>query len=532
MFAFVLCDLKNMRVVLGRDHLGVKPLYYALLEGGGIGFASELKSLLRLPGVDRTIDRTGLAKYLSFLWIPDPGSPFRGIKKLAPGSYAVYDFGGFTKHTYWDVPINEEKAPPVSAVAAVDTLISESVKDRLVADVPIGVYLSGGVDSSLVTAIAAREVDGPLLTATVGFPSKDLAIDPLGSDLEYARLMRDQPGLDLDYRELLVEADAAATLRKLVWHCDDPVADPAIIPTYLIAEAIKSTATVMLSGVGAEETFAGYPRYAAGLLAGRLDHIPRRLRTLISALGCRIPLPTGGVAFRRVRRSRKFLQALTLEGLDRYLSYRTYFSPQEVSRLLGARFDGAEIAEEHSVYWDAAKNAPPLDRMLYLDLKTYLPCLNLAYVDRASMAASVEVREPLLDVRLVELVFSLPASSKIRGWRQKAVLKDVAAKYLPKAIVERRKVGFGSPVKAWLRGPLRGLVTRTLARDSVRQYGVLDGTEVATVLEDTNHEDWALRVWSLLYLQLWAETFLDSERLGRASPGYNGDVRLSHPDRR
>ena len=507
MFALALWDARRKRLLLARDHYGVKPLYYVLLPGEGIAFASEIKALLGLASVPRDLDAPALGKYLTFLWIPHPGTPFRAIRKLPPATCAVFDAEGFRQREYWDLAFRDE-ALLADPVGELDQLLQEAVTKRLVSDVPLGVFLSGGVDSSLVTAVGAKVSTAPLLTVTAAFTGSDLAMDPLGDDATYAALVRRQLGSRLTAREVTIEADAAQLLQLLAWHCDDPVADPAILPAYLLARAAKPLATVMLSGVGAEEVFGGYPRYVAALLSTSYQRVPSPLQRVFRNLTERWGNPRSGALFRSFRHLRKFLNAAELPFPERFIRYRSYFEPSEVSALLGTSLDSEELLEEHLQYWNRVADRPLLDRLCYLDIKTYLPCLNLAYADRASMAASLELREPMLDLRLTEFVAGLPQRWRVHGRRTKVALKDVARRYLPRRLINRPKVGFGSPVRAWLKGPLRRLTADALSPTAIRQTGILDPGVVRQVVAAENHEDWAIRVWTLLNLQAWSQTVL------------------------
>jgi len=507
MFAFALWDARQERLLLARDHFGVKPLYYAPLPGAGIAFASEIKALLAMHPGRQELDAAALGKYLAFLWIPHPGTPFRAVRKLPPATCAVFDAEGFHQREYWDLTFRDGAAPP-EPVDQLDQLLQEAVTKRLVSDVPLGVFLSGGVDSSLVTAVGAKVSTAPLLTVTAAFTRSDLAVDPLGDDALYAALVRRQLGSRLTGREVTIEADAAQLLHLLAWHCDDPVADPAILPAYLLAKAAKPIATVMLSGVGAEEVFGGYPRYVAGLLSTRYERVPQPLQRVLRSLADRWGNPRGGGLFRSFRRLRKFLNAAELPFPARFIRYRSYFEPSEVSALLGTSLDSEELLEEHLQYWNRVADRPLFDRMCYLDIKTYLPCLNLAYADRASMAASLELREPMLDLRLTEFVAGLPQRWRIHGRQTKVALKELARRYLPRQVVDRAKVGFGSPVRAWLRGPLRHLTADLLSPAAIRQTGILDAGVVRQIVAAESHEDWAMRVWTLLNLQAWSQTVL------------------------
>ena len=511
MFAFGLWDSSRQRLLLARDRLGIKPLY--IHEAGGrLAFASEMKALLALPGVERRLDPTAVAQFFDFLWVPGPRTLLEGVQKLDPGTYALWKDGVLTRTRYWDVPLDgPREVPEEQAVEELEELIGRAVRRRLVSDVPLGAFLSGGVDSSLIVALMQRYGRRDVMTQTVYWGGEVAEYDIQESDLAYARLARDHLG-DLDYREIEVRSDALDLLPRLVWHMDDPIADPAALSTYLICRAARERATVMLSGMGAEELFAGYGRHRAALLGERYRRIPSFLRRgFIEPIIEALPAARPGPLMATVRNAKKFIRSAGEGFEDRYLGYRTYYTEAELEALAGA---GARQAlAGHRAILAESRGADPVTRMTHLDLKTFLPNLNLAYTDAASMAAGVEVRVPLLDHEVVEYVARLPSSLKIRGRTQKYVLKRVAERHLPRSIVHRRKAGFGGPVRGWVQNELRPMIGDLLSPERVRRRGVLDERVVRDVLERgwAGEEDNALKVWAFLTFELWASTFLEAD---------------------
>jgi asparagine synthase (glutamine-hydrolysing) len=531
MFAFGLWDGERRQLLLARDRLGIKPLYYHHAPGR-LAFASETKALLALPDVERRLDPTAVASFFDFLWVPDPDTLLQGIRKLEPGTYAVFREGSLSISRYWDVPLgpaagaaagvgvgsrSRSGATEAAAVERLDGLLQEAVGSRLVSDVPLGAFLSGGVDSSLIVALMRRAGRTEIPTQTVFWPESAGRYDIEVSDRDFARRVRDHFG-DLDYNEIEIEADVIGLLPRLAWHFDDPVADPAALSTYLICRAARERATVMLAGMGAEELFGGYGRHRAALLGEGYRRIPRVLRrAFIEPVVEALPAARPGRLMATARNAKKFVRSAGLDFEDRYLGYRTYYSPAELAAMMrggavGAGGAGLALARHRDILARSA-GRDPLTRMIHLDLKTFLPNLNLAYTDVASMAASVEVRVPLLDHRVVEYVMGLDADLKIRGRTQKYLLKRLAERYLPRDVVYRKKTGFAGPVRGWVQNELRPMIGDVLSRDRLARRGVLDPDQVWKVIEDgwSGREDNALRVWAYLTFELWATTFLDGD---------------------
>ena len=523
MFAFAVLDTRSGDLTLVRDRLGIKPLYWVRTPAG-LGFASEIKALLALEGVERRVDPVSLARYLTFLWVPAPGTLLEGVRQLEPGTLLRVRGGEATPARWWDVPLpaaraNGRGAPSeAEAVERLDALLREAVRARLVSDVPLGAFLSGGVDSSLVVALMREAGAGRVTTQTVAFPEDDrLRLEE--ADAPWARRVRDHFG-DLDYREHELTPDVASLLPRMVWHLDDPVADPAALSTYLICRSARETATVMLSGMGAEELFAGYPRHRAALLAERYRRVPGFLRRhVVEAVVERLPAARPGPIMRLARNAKKFVRSAGQPFEACYLGYSGYYGPAELPAVLGGEPAGDPWGV-HREQLGRSAGLHPVDRMTHLDLKTFLPSLNLAYTDRASMAASVEVRVPLLDHRVVEYVAGLPPGLRLGGSTSKRVLKGVASRYLPDDVVHRPKAGFSAPHRSWVRGELKPLIQDVLSPESIRARGLLDPDGVWSVIRAQweGREDNAFRIWAFLGLELWARTFLDADGSAPVTP--------------
>ncbi len=521
MFAFAIWDEKERRLTLARDRVGIKPLYYTQTEGKAgksFIFASEIKAILATGMVDREIDSESLNQYLTFLWTPDPHTLFRGIQKLPPGHLLRFQDGEITVREWWDLTfdqIEHDRDERWWTERVLETL-NHAVDLEMVADVPLGSFLSGGIDSSSIVAMMRNHSNGRRVsTYTIGIEPEDLHYDIIPDDSVWAR--RVGKLLDTDYHEIMLKPDVAELLPKLVYHMDEPVADPAVITSYLVSRASRETLTVLLSGVGGDEVFAGYPRQLAMKIAGAIDPIPNTVRApIMKALSNILPGGLPGKFTAPLRNAKKFARSAALDFEERYLGFGTYFTERDKEKLYSNEMveatRGMDAYKEHRRYFARVKDAEPLNRLLYVDMKTFLPCLNLAYTDKTSMAANLEVRVPFLNVEMIELASRMPVEFKLRGLKRKYILKRAMEKLLPHDIVWRKKAGFGAPIRAWLRGPLLPLVTDLLSEEQVRKRGLFRPEEVSRIVAAniSGREDYSLQVFQLLTLELWQRIFMDA----------------------
>lgn len=510
MFALAIWDSKDESLFLARDRLGIKPLYYADTPAG-FAFASEVKALLAIPGTERAVDLEALDQFMTFLWTPGPGTAFRGVSKLPPAHYLVYRDGKAEISEYWDLKFEEDDSITESEwIERVREQVARSVRAQMLADVPLGAFLSGGVDSSSIVALMSGVSDLKPTTYTFGFRGEDLQYDILEDDVKYARVVGQRFGAD--YNEAYLEPQVMQLLPKLVYHMDEPVADPAIITSYLICRSAREKLTVLLSGMGGDEVFAGYPRHAAVRIAEAYNLIPSFLsRPVVDAL----PGARPGRFTALFRNTKKLARSAALPARERYLGFGTYFTEHEKRELYSGALasDSREFDAyaEHQRHFDRVAGEDFVNQMLYVDMKTFLPCMNLTYTDKTSMASSMEVRVPLLDHELVELAARIPAGLKLKGLTRKYILKRAAEAWLPREIVHRKKAGFSAPIRAWLVRDLREVVEDLLSESNVRNRGYFEYAHVRRLIDDnlSGREDNSLKVFQLLTLELWHRAFID-----------------------
>jgi asparagine synthase (glutamine-hydrolysing) len=509
-FAFAIWDVEEERLFLARDRLGVKPLYWAQHDEA-FYFASEVKALLpALPGP--SMRSAVLADYLTFLWVPDPDTLFDGIFKLSPGHCATYADDELSIWQYWDMTFAPEEHTEAEWSKTVRSAVDEAVQRQMVSDVPIGAFLSGGVDSSAITASMAAKA-GRVTTYTVGFSHEDLSHEIVPDDVRYSRQVA--RAFDVDYHEETLQPSVVDLLPKLVWHMDEPIADPACISTYLICTAARERMTVILSGMGGDEVFAGYPRHLAAQIGRVADVIPHSVRAAMRhGLDGRLTLGPPGRLRGPRRNLMKLMRGIDLSPLERYLTYCSYYQHEELSRLLTPELTpyASRSLDHHRDHASAASGENWLNQLLYIDLKTFLPCLNLAYTDKMSMAASTEVRVPLLDDELVALSGRIPPGMKLRRMSRKYIFKRSMEGVLPHDVIWRPKAGFGAPVRSWLVGDLKPMIDDLLSPETVRRRGLFDPVEVKRIIaaNEAGTEDNALRLWALLTLEIWQQMFLDA----------------------
>ncbi|PWT90312.1 MAG: asparagine synthase (glutamine-hydrolyzing), partial [Blastocatellia bacterium] len=523
MFAFAIWDNKERKLTLARDHVGIKPLYYSIVPAtndspAAVLFASEVKSILATRLVSAAINPEALHQFLTFLWAPDPNTLFDGIKTVPPAHVIEWQADAITDTEWWDISFRniEEGRNDKWWQDHVLSTLDRVVKMEMVSDVPLGAFLSGGIDSSGIVAMMKRHRDGrDISTYTVGIESEDLRYDIIPDDVRWARRVNEQ--LKTDYHEIMLKPTVADLLPKLVHHMEEPPIDMAV-PTYLVSRAARETLTVMLSGMGGDEVFAGYPRQMAMKIASAFDPVPNLLRRpLMSTVAGVLPGGLPGKFTAPLRNAKKFARSAALDFDDRYLGYGTYLTDEAKHRLYTddwrALTKDYDAYTTHRSYFERVKRVAPINRLLYVDLKTFLPCLNLMTTDKMSMAANLEVRVPFLNREMLEMSARMPAHLKLRGLKRKYVLKRALESVLPKDVVWRRKAGFGAPIRSWLRGPLRPLINELLSEETIQRRGLFRPKEVKRIVEAnfSGREDFNLQVFQLLGLELWQRHFMDHQ---------------------
>jgi asparagine synthase (glutamine-hydrolysing) len=519
MFAFAIWDANNRRLFLARDRAGKKPLYYTQAPDGTLVFGSELKSLLEHPHVRRDVSAESIDAYLSFGYVPDPLSIFEGIHKLPPGSHLSFAEGRVTVKQYWDFPFESVQARSEDeAVEELRELLEESVRVRLISDVPLGAFLSGGVDSSVVVGLMARASTKPVKTFSIGFHEDSY------DELRYARIAAKH--FETDHHEFIVTPDICRIVDELVWHFDEPFADSSAIPTYMVAKLARAHVTVALSGDGGDELFAGYTRYVVDRRRSTFARLPRALRQgLMQPVSRSLPHGAWG---------RNYLYNVAQDPIDRYIDSISMFTSLNKRSLLTddfrQRLNGKEDAALENFRQLAAsvRTGEPLDALLYLDSKTYLPGDILTKVDRMTMAVSLEARAPLLDHKLMEFAARLPASMKMRGLQTKHIFKRAVRDLVPAEILDRPKQGFGIPLDRWINDQLRERTRETLTEQRTRERGIVNQDYVQKLLDEheRGRRDHSGALWTLLMLEFWHRSFVDeagsnhSHASSRAEEGF------------
>ncbi|HEV2800020.1 MAG TPA: asparagine synthase (glutamine-hydrolyzing) [Pyrinomonadaceae bacterium] len=511
MFAFALWDARRRKLFIARDPFGEKPLYWGVFEGRLL-FASEPKVLLAHPSVKTRLNMDALRQYLAFDYVPAPLSIYKGIQKLPAAHALTLEDGRIEVQRYWQLSYRKlERVPSEEEAAArVEELLADSVRMRLVADVPLGVLLSGGVDSSAIAALAVRASHETVKTFSISFAEKSF------DESSYARGVADF--LHTDHHEERLNSNLAADLIGEIgsW-MDEPLSDPSLVPTYLLSRFTRQHVTVALGGDGGDEIFAGYPMYPAHRVARLYERVPQTARRLfVESVVKRLPVKTKNLSLDY--RARRFIEGMRYaDPVARHHIWFGSFTPDEQAALLTPEAQGATGADIYAgarALLEECDAEERIERMQYLDTKLYLAEDILTKVDRTSMAVSLEVRAPFLDRRLVEYAASLPLDYKLRGNTTKYILKRAIRPHLPAFVTRRGKKGFGVPVAEWLKGRLRPLARDLLSPARLSRHGLFDPDYVARLQDE--HERGAANhrklLWTLLIFELWHESFIETPR--------------------
>jgi asparagine synthase (glutamine-hydrolysing) len=507
MFAFAIWDERRQELFVARDRVGKKPLLYSK-TGDAFVFGSEFSALLLHPSVSREVDRGAIHDYLTFMCVPAPLTAYRDIRKLEPGHSLTLSASGEIKtERYWQPDFSKKlKISEEEAGERALELLREAVRVRLMSEVPLGAFLSGGIDSSAVVALMAEESSTPVKTFSIGFEEQDF------SELHHARRVAERVGAE--HHEFVVRPDALEVLPTLVEHYGEPYADSSAIPTYYVARETRRHVTVALNGDGGDECFAGYERYAAMSLSERYRRLPGVLRegVIRQAVGL---LPSSELKRGRVRSLKRFLNAASLPPVERYTRWMSVFDVDAKDELYSEEFrretEGRDVRRWLAPWFARANGAGVVDATLLTDTMTYLPNDLLVKVDIASMAVSLEARSPFLDHHVIEFAASLPERLKLRGLTTKYILKKTLAKLLPQENLKRSKMGFGVPVGHWFRGEMQGFLREHLLSEKSARRGLFRPEAVRQLVElhTRGERDYTHQLWTLLMLELWFQRFID-----------------------
>lgn len=508
MFAFAIWDEVERTLFLARDRVGKKPLLYSHQPNGDLIFGSEFMALLQHPAISREVDYEAIDSYFSYLCIPAPQTGFKAIRKLEPGHWLKWKDGQIQTKRYWLPDFSKKiKITEEEAIEETTRILRESTRLRMISEVPLGAFLSGGVDSSVVVALMAQESSTPVKTFSIGFEEQDF------SELKYARRVAAHVGAE--YNELIVRPNALDVLPTLVEHYGEPYADSSAIPTYYVSRETRRHVTVALNGDGGDESFAGYERYVAMRLAETYKRLPRAFRSVLIEGPVNL-LPSSPLKKTRIRDVQRFFTSANEERKQRYFRWMSTFKPAVKPALYTPEFAQSVAGQNTSIFldrwFDRANGSGIVDASLLTDQMTYLPNDLLVKVDIASMANSLEARSPFLDHHLIEFAASLPEDLKTSSIRTKSLLKKVAARLVPRDVVYRKKMGFGVPVGSWFRGEMKDFIRDVLLSERSLKRGIVRPEMMTKYVDEHTSArfDHSFQIWTLLMLELWFQRFIDS----------------------
>ncbi len=505
MFAFAIWDEREQSLFMARDRVGKKPLFYTVASDGEFVFGSEMKVLIEHGGVSHEIDYGALDAYLTFGYVPEEMCIFTGVKKLEPGHFLIFKNGEVRTERYWDFDFSGEPLSGNEDEIAVDLLekLRDAVGVRLISEVPLGAFLSGGVDSSAVVGLMSQLMDQPVKTFSIGFNEDSF------DELKYARLTAEH--FKTDHHEFILTPDFVSIVDDLIWHFDEPFADPSSLPTYMVSKMAREFVTVVLSGDGGDELFAGYTRYVANRERSGFERLPKSVRRgLIGPLSEALP---HGV------RGKNYLFNISLDAAGRYIDSISHFNgpkkrklySSEIKNKMNGSFErGEKLFHEIA---GSVKSDDVVENLLYLDSKTYLPADILTKVDRMSMASSLEARSPLLDHELIEYVTRIPSHMKLKGSETKYIFKKAIEGLVPREILYREKQGFGVPIGEWINLQLKDRMVSDLSDRQALERGYFDTKYIKLLLDEHSRgrRDHSYALWSLWMLELWHRRYIDSQ---------------------
>jgi asparagine synthase (glutamine-hydrolysing) len=514
MFAFAIYNKKNSELFMARDHFGIKPLFYTKINGA-FAFSSELKTLVNIPGFNKSINSKSLVSCLNYSWVSGDETMFNDTYKLAPAHYLFYTIkDGIKLIKYWEINnnVNDKLTYNLkTTVAHLVDIIKSSVNRHMVADVPVSSFLSGGLDSSLISVIA-KESDNFFSSYTIGTSERDKRVEKMPDDEKYANIIAEK--FKINQEVIKITPDIIKDLPEMVKMLDEPIGDPAAINTYLICkEARKKGVKVLLSGMGADEIFFGYRRQKATLLALKFNKLPKFIKNVVIRIVDKLPVKIHGKGLKFGRWAKRFLGFTTMPVDQAYMRSYSYYNSIQLRELLKKDYWPAIdlINKEHKLIFESKFNNDIINRICHTDINMFLLGLNLTYSDRASMAASVEVRVPYIDKIVIEEVMQIPGKLKIKNGISKYILKKAAKNLLPKKIINRPKASFSVPIRSWISDDLRIMVDNLLSEENINRRGFLNYPYVKSLIDNDRNgsEDNAYQIYQLLTLELWCREYLD-----------------------
>lgn len=512
MFAFAIYDQSNNKIFAARDHFGIKP-FYIYNTNRLFAFASELKTLSTLISTKKEINKKALVCSLNYLWIPGSQTIFKEFSKLPPAHYLTYDVTSATLEIekYWTIDTELKKRNEAETIKSLSKEFDESIKRHMVADVPVSTFLSGGLDSSMIS-VAASKINPNISTYTIGTAKEDKKVENMPQDEKYAKYLADIH--NFDHHEIILSSDITNMLPQMVKMLDEPIGDPAALNTFLICKAAREKGVkVLLSGMGADEIFCGYRRQKALLISKRYKKIPKLFRIIIKFIVGILPVKIGGYGLRLSRWSKKFISFAEMPVEEAYRMSYSYYNKTELQSLLkddvSAEVEG--IYNDHKQLFNHEYVDDVVNQMCYTDIHMFMNGLNLTYTDRSSMAASVEVRVPFIDKKIITKAMSIPGMFKYKDNESKYILKKVAEELLPRNIIYRPKASFGAPIRSWISGDLKWMIDENLSKVQIEKRGIFNYDYVKKIINEDREGivDNAYRIYQLLTIELWFKEFID-----------------------
>jgi asparagine synthase (glutamine-hydrolysing) len=498
MFSIAIWDYRQKKIILIRDRIGIKPLYY-WIKDNKLLFASELKALVECDQIKLVINKNAINDYLSFLYVPPPRTIFENIYKLLPGEMLIFNQDGkYETQTYWDIKFSNEHKTEEEYTKKLRELLEESIDLRMVSDVPVGVLLSSGLDSSVVATLAAKKSPYEINTYTVGFEDeKDNQYNELIESKEFSEK------LGTNHHEIIVNSqDSLKHLDEVVWQLDEPFSNPTTTLNYIISEFASRSSKVVLSGVGGDEMFGGYPKYKALKIFNNFSKIPNFIVKDLNTLVQKLPDSSG----ENIVKAKRFFGAWKKEQIEQYISFVTYFSKEEKEKIIGKKNNSYE--EEIKEMFTKIEKQGTKDffkKMFYVESKSYLPNNILEYTDKTSMAASLETREPLLDHKIVEFAANIPFDLKIKNDSTKYILKQAVKDIIPKEVLHRKKRGFTPPLINWLNNDIKELESKYISKNKIKERGIMEYDEIKKIFtqfkEGKKHN--YMKIWNIICLEAW-----------------------------